>query len=88
MCLISRCIFLAVIFVPEKASFEYNLWTGNGPVVFKLLTVVYLCKYKVNLYYVVVRRRARTWVRLFFLALQILSVLVIFTPRMLYCTEI
>lgn len=86
LCLITRCIFLAVIFVPESAEFQYNLWTDDCPLVFKLLTVVYLCKYKVNTYYVAVRRRAKAWVRLTFLALDILSVVVTWIPAVLYCT--
>lgn len=57
--LCARVIFLTIIFVRKDWQYYYGLFTEQGPTIFKLLTVINICKYKLNTYYVASFQRAK-----------------------------
>ena len=88
MCLVSRAVFLGVVFVPDGDTFAYNMLTCNIPSIFKLLTIVSVCKYKINTYYVAICKKARARVRWSLLALQFIIIGVQAAIIVCYCTSI
>ena len=84
--IITRIIFFIVIFIPQGSRFEYNLFTDNMSVIFKILTVVYYCKYKLNAYYIATLRRAKAYVRILFFILEVYTVVTYIGIGAAYCS--
>ena len=55
-CLTFRIFFLSIIFIQSQpVKFKYALWTDQFPNIFKLLIVVYICKYKLHIHFLAKR---------------------------------
>ena len=88
LCLIARALFLAIIFVPTRDEFWYALWIDQFPNVFKLLVVVYVCKYKLHIYYLANGQRARPWVHWLIFATEVLCVVLPSTRSLWVCSTL
>lgn len=74
--LMSRIPFFAIVFVAEDDQFRYAVLTEQFPIIFKQLTVIYICKYKLNIYYVASFQRAKPWIMWAMYALTLIAILV------------
>ena len=87
-CLLSRVVFLVVVFLPDDEDFEYNLLTDNIITVAKFLTVIYYCKFKTHFYYFITRRQAPIWLNWLFVTLQVLSVVICLQVTAVLCSSL
>lgn len=88
LCMISRIVFLMIIFVPDNYQFSYLLFTDNLTILFKMLTVIHYCRYKLHIYYVATFRLASAGVRWAILALEGVGVLMYIGAGFAFCSSI
>ena len=78
-CLIAREICLCVVFLEDRLL--YSQMASLFPVCFKYLMVLYVCRFKLNIYYVTEQKKAPGWVRPSIFVIEVASVIVnIFIP--------
>lgn len=51
-CLVARMLYLGVSLCKEQNEWLYGEITGQLPVIVKYLTALYVCKYKIHIYYI------------------------------------
>lgn len=73
-CVVSRVLYLAIVFVKDDHRFEYNLFTDNLVTMCKLLTVIQFCKFKLHFYYFAKGKTARPWVRIALLLVEVAAI--------------
>lgn len=87
MCLVSRTIFVAIVYVPPEKQFKYAMACDQFPNIFKLLIIDYFCMYKIHIYYLSKRQRAEPWVRWAMVCLLALCILLPSTRSLFVCSQ-
>ena len=72
--LLARILYLAIIYVPPNIEYYYAIWLCNLPTDLKLLTVMYICQFKIHTYYVAKQEKGPIWVTWLILGLTIIVI--------------
>lgn len=86
--LLCRVLFFLIIFTSGYTSYYYAMLTGELPTIFKLLSVLYICKYKLNTFYVTKFQQAKPWVRWVIFMLETFAVIIPMSIQALNCTAV
>lgn len=63
----------------------YGEWTGQLPIIAKYITALYVCKYKIHVYYIKKQRKSPAWVRPAILVAEILAILLPTSIQIVNC---
>jgi len=88
-CMLARLAFLGIVFTENQTKqFKYGEWTGELPVIFKFALGLYVCKYKVHVYYATKQQKAPLWVRPTILCFEILAVVLPASIPIVACSDL